>query len=79
MAALAWVVQRPGVSSVLIGASKPDQLAQNPVSLDLVLSSDQRESVEQASALPVLNPDFIFHMPSKVLFRGRKVKSWPRA
>jgi aryl-alcohol dehydrogenase-like predicted oxidoreductase len=74
--ALAWVAARPTVSSVLIGASRPEQLTQNIASLTVVLSDDQRERLEHASALPILNPYFIFNMPSEALFGGQKVTGW---
>ena len=48
--ALAWAVARPGVDSVLIGASRADQLRQNISALDVMLSSDQRHTLDLASA-----------------------------
>ena len=74
--ALAWVVKRPGVSSVLIGASRVDQLSQNVASLDVILDDAHLLQLEQATALPLLNPYFIFNLPSKSLFGGYQVRSW---
>ena len=74
--ALAWVVGRPGVSSVLIGASRADQVTQNIRSLDVTLTPEQRSRLEKASALPSLNPYFIFELPSKVIFGGQTVERW---
>lgn len=74
--ALAWAVGRPGVSSVLIGASRPEQLAQNLASLDIVLEASHLASLEAASALPLLNPYFIFQLPSESFFGGQSVKAW---
>jgi aryl-alcohol dehydrogenase-like predicted oxidoreductase len=74
--ALAWVVKRPGVSSVLIGASRVDQLSQNVASLDVILDDAHLLRLEQATALPLLNPYFIFNLPSKSLFGGYQVRSW---
>lgn len=74
--ALAWVVNRPGVSSVLIGASRVDQLKQNMASLDVVLTEAQLARLEQATALPLLNPYFTFQLPTARLFGGQEVKSW---
>src|SRR5689334_6762313 len=37
---LAWVAQRTGVSSVLIGASRPEQLQQNMAALSVSLSQE---------------------------------------
>ena len=75
--ALAWVATRPGVSSVLIGASRVEQLAQNIASLDVDLDEDSLQRLEQATALPLLNPYFIFKMPTSRLFGGQKVMRWP--
>ncbi|KQR76868.1 aldo/keto reductase [Rhizobium sp. Leaf341] len=77
--ALAWVSGRPGVSSVLIGASRVEQLAQNVASLDIVLDDAQRLRLDQATALPMLNPYFIFAMPTERIFGGETVEAWPRS
>ena len=77
--ALKWVSARPGVSSVLIGASRIEQLKQNIASLDMVLSDEQLSRLEQATALPLLNPYFIFQMPTDRLFGGQTVKAWPQS
>lgn len=53
-AALAWVRNRPGVASTLIGARSVQQLAGNLDSLALELSADQRARLDSVSA-PSLN------------------------
>jgi aryl-alcohol dehydrogenase-like predicted oxidoreductase len=52
--ALAWVRQRPGVTSTLIGARRPDQLRANLASLDVRLSDAQLAALNEVSA-PRLN------------------------
>jgi aryl-alcohol dehydrogenase-like predicted oxidoreductase len=74
--ALAWVARRPGVSSVLIGASRIEQLSQNIASLDIALGDNHLQRLEQATALPLLNPYFIFEMPRERLFGGKAVEAW---
>ncbi len=74
--ALAWVAKRPGVSSVLIGASRVDQLTQNIASLDTVLEDQHLQRLEKATALPMLNPYFIFQMPTEMVFGGQQVRGW---
>ncbi|GGE06266.1 aldo/keto reductase [Aureimonas endophytica] len=74
--ALAWVVRRPGVSSVLIGASRPDQIAQNVASLDVELSIEQQARLDAAGAPPQLNPYFIFDLPRERIFGGHAVQPW---
>ncbi|WP_426237585.1 aldo/keto reductase [Pararhizobium sp. DWP1-1-3] len=74
--ALSWVAKRPGVSSVLIGASLVEQLLQNIASLEVVLDDSQLERLQQATALPQLNPYFIFEMPTNRIFGGQAVEGW---
>jgi aryl-alcohol dehydrogenase-like predicted oxidoreductase len=44
--ALAWLLARSNVSTVLIGASKPEQLDDNIAAADLVLTPDQLERLD---------------------------------
>lgn len=76
--ALAWIVARPGVSSVLIGASRAEQVGANIAALDVELSPDQRRRLDEASAPPQLNPYCIFDLPAKVIFGGQQVEAWRR-
>ena len=48
--ALAWLAGRPSVSSILMGASRPAQVADNFGALDVVLSPQQRAALDRASA-----------------------------
>jgi aryl-alcohol dehydrogenase-like predicted oxidoreductase len=75
--ALAWLVARPGVSSVLIGASRADQVLQNVASLDIVLSPEQQGRLDAAGAPPALNPYFIFDLPQQSIFGVDSVAAWP--
>jgi aryl-alcohol dehydrogenase-like predicted oxidoreductase len=49
--ALAWLLQKPYVTSVIIGANKMDQLEDNLKSIDLRFSSEELEQLDKASAL----------------------------
>ena len=44
--AVAWVLAQPGVSTAIIGASRPDQLAANLAALDVELDDELREICE---------------------------------
>ncbi|MBB1251399.1 aldo/keto reductase [Rhizobium sp. G21] len=70
--ALKWVVERKGVSSVLVGASRVEQLQHNIGALDVAISAEQTRRLNDATALPPINPYFIFQMPIDRLF-GRRV------
>ena len=75
--ALAWVLQQPGATSLLLGASKPEQLQGNLAALSLEFTEDQRDRLNAVSALPSLNPYFIFNLPREMLFGGMQV-GWAR-
>ncbi|HEY2521312.1 MAG TPA: aldo/keto reductase [Streptosporangiaceae bacterium] len=53
--ALAWLLSRPGVTTLVIGARTDEQLADNLKSADLVLSSAERAALDQVST-----PDLIY-------------------
>jgi aryl-alcohol dehydrogenase-like predicted oxidoreductase len=54
--ALAWVLARPGITSVVIGARTSEQLADNLAAADLTLSDSERAELDKASAMPLLYP-----------------------
>jgi aryl-alcohol dehydrogenase-like predicted oxidoreductase len=74
--ALAWAAGRTGLSSVLIGASRVEQLHQNIAALDVVLTQDQQARLDAAGAPPMLSPYFIFDLPRSVIFGGGDVTPW---
>jgi aryl-alcohol dehydrogenase-like predicted oxidoreductase len=74
--ALAWVAGRSGVASVLMGASRPEQVRENVASLDIVLSPEQRKRLDAVGAPPQLNPYFIFDLPRESIFGGSAVEAW---
>ncbi|KTD84602.1 aldo/keto reductase family protein [Paenibacillus etheri] len=45
--ALAWTLRQPGVSSAIIGASKPAQVEENAKAVDAVLSLDTLEKIDE--------------------------------
>jgi aryl-alcohol dehydrogenase-like predicted oxidoreductase len=47
--AIAWLLGRPGVSTVLVGATKLEQLTQNLAAADLVLTPEEAAGLEQIS------------------------------
>jgi aryl-alcohol dehydrogenase-like predicted oxidoreductase len=54
--ALAWLLGRPGVSSLVIGARTDEQLADNLAAADLQLSDEERDRLDGLSAPPLLYP-----------------------
>ena len=54
--ALAYTLGRPGVTSVVIGARREEQLLDNLAAADLELSADERARLDAISAPPLLYP-----------------------
>jgi aryl-alcohol dehydrogenase-like predicted oxidoreductase len=54
--ALAWLLTRPAVSSVIIGARTDEQLADNLRAASLTLSEAERDRLERVSRPPLLYP-----------------------
>src|SRR5215210_3895847 len=54
--ALAWLIGRPGVASVVIGARTDEQLADNLGAADLDLDGEERSRLDELSAPPLLYP-----------------------
>ncbi len=57
--ALAWVLAKPFVTSVIIGAKRLDQLDQNLAAANLQLTADEIAKLDEASALPPEYPGWM--------------------
>ena len=57
--ALAWVLSRQAVTSVIVGAKRLDQLEDNLAAADLVLDEDDLARLDAASALPPEYPGWM--------------------
>jgi len=58
--ALAWLLHQPQVTSVIVGAKRPDQLADNIAATQVALSADELKTLGDASALPAEYPGWMF-------------------
>ena len=67
--ALAWLLSRPVVSTVIIGARTPEQLADNLAATRLALSADELEGLDKVSALPPEYPGWMLAMQGQ--YRAR--------
>ena len=67
--ALSWIKERPGVTSVIIGVKKEEQLRDNLAAIDLQLAPDESKRLEELSAL---SPEYPGWMINRQL-QGR----WP--
>ncbi|HUD92679.1 aldo/keto reductase [Sphingobium sp.] len=54
--ALAWLTDRPAISSVIIGFANERQMRQNLAAADLVLTSEERARIEAVAAVPLPYP-----------------------
>jgi aryl-alcohol dehydrogenase-like predicted oxidoreductase len=57
--ALAWLLTKPVVTSVIIGAKRLDQLQDNLAAVDLHLSGDEIKQLDEVSALPPEYPGWM--------------------
>lgn len=78
--ALAWVLQRPGVSSTLMGVSKVEQVGENIAALDIRLSDEHLAALDAASAPAhkVLYALFTPLMRQHAVFGGSSVRAWAK-
>ena len=58
--ALAWILAKPFVTTVIIGAKSMEQLEDNIAAADLVLSADEIAALDKVSALPSEYPGWMF-------------------
>ena len=57
--ALAWLLQQPVVTSVIIGAKRMEQLKDNLAAIDITLSADELKALDAPSALPKEYPGWM--------------------
>jgi len=74
--ALAWLIARPSVSSVLIGASRPQQVLDNVAALEVTLNPDQMSRLDEASAPIASYPTSLFTpLVKSFVFGGANVQA----
>jgi aryl-alcohol dehydrogenase-like predicted oxidoreductase len=61
---LAWLLAKPVVTSVIIGAKRLDQLEDNLATVELALTQDELRQLDEVSALPPEYPEWM------LLFQG---------
>ena len=64
--ALAWLLHKPGVTSIIVGATKMAQLQDNIAAVDLELSSEEMERLDGLSALSLEYPAWAPTVPRGV-------------
>lgn len=75
--ALAWAMARPGVTSVLIGASKVSQLESNVAATGVVFTEDQMNRLDTVSAPPTgFSSSLTAPAIRRMVFGGHSVSGW---
>jgi aryl-alcohol dehydrogenase-like predicted oxidoreductase len=64
--ALAWLLHQPRVTSVIVGAKRPDQLADNIAATRVTLGADELKQLGEASVLPVEYPGWMFERQGEI-------------
>jgi aryl-alcohol dehydrogenase-like predicted oxidoreductase len=54
--ALAWLLARPGITSLIVGARTEEQLADNLAAAELELTPDEHARLEKVSRPPLIYP-----------------------
>jgi aryl-alcohol dehydrogenase-like predicted oxidoreductase len=75
--ALNWVVTQPGITSTIIGARRPQQLADNLAALEFELPQDVRKELDDTSKLDQVHP-YMFFQPftQERINGGVTVRRW---
>jgi aryl-alcohol dehydrogenase-like predicted oxidoreductase len=74
--ALAWLLAQPGVTSVIIGARRRDQLDDDLMSGELALSVDELKRLSDVSSLAPEYPGWMFAMQLSDRMPGTQ-RTWP--
>lgn len=76
--ALAWVASRPGVTSILLGASRAEQVSDNAAALRVTLSAQHRAKLDAISApeARMLYGLFTPALRQHAVFGGSAVRAW---
>ena len=74
--ALAWLLHRPAVTSVIVGAKREDQLRDNLGACDLLLSPDELQALDDISRLTPEYPGWM--MERQGAFRADLMNKAPR-
>jgi aryl-alcohol dehydrogenase-like predicted oxidoreductase len=74
--ALAWLLAKPVVTSVIIGAKRLDQLKDNLSAVALSLTQDELRQLDEVSALPPEYPGWV--LPFQAADRLGPVDRWER-
>lgn len=64
--ALAWLLHQPVVTSVIIGAKRPEQLADNLAATQIALTDEELQRLDEVSRLPAEYPGWMFERQGEI-------------
>jgi len=64
--ALAWLLHQPQVTSVIVGAKRPEQLADNLAATQVALTADELAALDAVSQLPAEYPGWMFERQGEI-------------
>ncbi len=67
--ALAWLLAKPVVTSVIIGAKHVNQLQDNLAAVDLKLTAEEMKQLDEVSALPPEYPGWMLPRQNQTRLR----------
>jgi aryl-alcohol dehydrogenase-like predicted oxidoreductase len=73
---IAWLLAKPAVTSVIIGAKRLDQLQDNLAAAELILTQDELRQLDEVSELPPEYPGWV--LPFQGADRLEPVDRWER-
>ncbi len=76
--ALAWLLTRPFVTSIVLGAKRLDQLQDNIAALDVHLTEDEIKKLDEVSALPQEYPGWMLNVQSVGRMDAQEKLVWDR-
>lgn len=71
--ALGWLLQQRAVTSVIIGANKPEQLDDNLGAIDVVFSEEELERLNAVSKLEAAYPGWVLEATEKDRRKGKTI------
>ena len=74
--ALAWLLHQPKVTSVIVGARRPEQLADNLAAAQVTLTTEEKAALDAVSSLPAEYPGWMFERQGEI--RRKQLRdAWP--
>ena len=64
--ALAWLLHQPQVTSVIVGARRPEQLADNLAAAQVTLTTEETAALDAVSSLPAEYPGWMFERQGEI-------------